>query len=232
MIPLLVWSAALVGTPASWAERWVDQLAPPPAVERAFDGTLQVEFTIRGFRADVDRVEKGTAFLVADGVMVTAAHHFAGRAGELFFLSAGAVVLVDPGAGRALRVDRDADMAVFAVEEIPGAPILRLRAGPPPRRSLVWWKCVRGLLAGEWSAGLYLDTIPPAGSLAGRYSRPLHLINTVIGGLHPGCSGAPVLDASGEVVGLVSGFLDGGSMLNVLVVRSEDLAALALEHAL
>lgn len=217
---------------------WLEMLGPPPPVRAAFGGVVPIEIIIREFRnlgdgagGKVEQRLEGTGFLVAPALMVTATHLFVegpGNKGAMQFLPSrnGATrIETSMGPGQFIHVDRMADLAIYRLDSPAAGATLALRPDPPARQELLWWYCVRGLLSQEWSVGRFLDTIPPAGSLQHRYSHPLHLVNAIVGGVHPGCSGAPVFDAEGRVIGMISGFLDGGSFLSVLVIRAEDILA-------
>lgn len=213
-------------------------LRPPPAVQAAFERVVHIEIWLRppsdvagrGASGAEDET-RGTAWLVGPGQLVTAAHFFSMFGGHFTTQpSLERVQLEMTGAdgrrhpGEPVMWRGAADIAVFRLDSVPdGLSPLPLRATPPRPQELVWWICRGGLLENEWSVGRVLGDVPPAGALSGRYVNPLHLINPILGGVHPGCSGAPILDGKGRVIGAVSGFQSGGNVLNVLAVRARDI---------
>jgi S1-C subfamily serine protease len=75
------------------------------------------------------------------------------------------------------------------------------------------------MLTDEWSVGRYLDTILLPASEGGRR----YIINPILGGIHSGCSGAPVFNALGQVVGIVLSHNNSGSVLTTFTTPLSDL---------
>jgi len=226
---VLVGCAALREQPGR-IPAWIE---PPAAVKTAFKSVVAVRVVIhdpaRPAPEGQSRVRKqaATGFAVA-GAIVTAAHVVGDHApndpdcqvkpcltGEIW--TAGYPPLPE------LIWNRDADVAVYRHTAFrdrgPLRPLVLATRGPSPG-DLVWWVCRGGMLADEWSVGRYLDTVE---SVPGAATRPTLFVNPWLGGIHAGCSGAPVLNAAGHVVGMIVFHNDAGSVLNAFAVRVEEL---------
>lgn len=198
-------------------------LLPSYRVEQNFSGIAEMEIR------DGTTVLHGSAWRISEHIFMTGAHFYnkslltsdvsanIKRAGKIY-------------RGTLVAHNANSDIAFFHVQEETGLPVIRLRAEPPKKNELMWWYCAAGLLTDEWSMGRFLGEVPPREALEGTYANDVYLVNTILGGVHAGCSGAPVLDYEGMAVGMVSGFMTGGSFNNILAIRAEDIRR-ALEFA-
>lgn len=152
---------------------------PAPALDRALPATVAVE-TVQG---------NGTGFVVNDGDVVTAAHVVAGAATVQLRTADGAIVDASVE-----RVDQQADLALLVTAEPLAEEALRLRTRPA--------EIGEDVLA----IGYSLDTTTPSVSRgivsALRAMDATDLVQTDAA-INPGMSGGPLLDASGEVLGVV-----------------------------
>ena len=164
----------------------------------------------------------GTGFLV-EGYLITAAHVILPISGDKRAVSKNGDLYIE---GRRPfikdRLDEASDVAAFPTVGYNLGKALYLQVKPPEKQELVWWICRGGFLANEWSMGRYLDEIPPHKE----YKYPTYFINPIVGGIHSGCSGSPIFNAQGEVIGLVSATNDAGSILNAIVIRAAEIQAL------
>lgn len=110
-------------------------------------------------------------------------------------------------------INEKRDIAIF---ELPkkNFKFLSLAKEEPRKQELLWWICRGGLLENEWSVGRYLDTIKLPDAEGGER----YFINPIIGGIHSGCSGAPLFNILGQVVGIVVSHNNAGSVLSVFAV--------------
>lgn len=192
-------------------------MLPPHRVEQNFAGVIEVEIN-----DNAPRPPRGSMWRIDKHVYVTAAHFYSRSRLDTNSL-AKINIAGKTHTGIILMRNVDADLAYFFIAEETGLPILPLREESPKKNELLWWYCATGLLTDEWSMGRFLGEVPPKEALAGKYANNMYLVNTMLGGVHAGCSGAPVMDYEGQVVGLVNGFMAGGSFENILAVRSEDI---------
>jgi S1-C subfamily serine protease len=170
----------------------------------------------------------GTGFVVANGRLLTNAHVVRGCRRMTARNAAGQVS--NAGIG---PVDGRRDLAILAVPANFGPP-LSFRAEPPLRRGdtvVTYGFPLSGLL----SSGPTLTT-GDISALAGLRDNPLHY--QISAPVQPGNSGGPLLDAHGNVVGVVTSKLNaarvaqmtGGDIpqnINFAVKGSEALAFLA-----
>jgi S1-C subfamily serine protease len=172
----------------------------------------------------------GTGFVVANGRMLTNAHVVNGCKRVTARNAAGQVATAQIG-----PVDTRRDLAILVVPATFGPP-LSFRDSPPLRRGdtvVTYGFPLSGLL----SSGPTLTT-GDISALAGLRDNPLHF--QISAPVQPGNSGGPLLDAHGNVVGVVTSKLNaarvaqmtGGDIpqnINFAVKGSEALAFLT-EH--
>jgi len=172
----------------------------------------------------------GTGFVVANGRLLTNAHVVNGCNRVTARNAAGQVVTAQAG-----PVDTRRDLAILVVPANFGPP-LSFRDSPPLRRGdtvVTYGFPLSGLL----SSGPTLTT-GDISALAGLRDNPLHF--QISAPVQPGNSGGPLLDAHGNVVGVVTSKLNaarvaqmtGGDIpqnINFAVKGSEALAFLT-EH--
>lgn len=169
-----------------------------------------------------DRSGSGFA-LEADGRVVTA-HHVVGGCGRILVTYEG----IKPPApnkrlGRVVRVLAAGDLGLLEVADPPTVPALRLAAQPPARNaSFAGFGYPLGtptagdqLVTFSVGASRLSDVLPPAlaDELRASGSR-IDLQGTVLRfnvALQPGMSGGPIVDAAGEVIGVVAGGLRAGA---------------------
>jgi hypothetical protein len=199
------------------------RMLPPNRVDQNFAGVAEIEISYGMV------VTHGSAWRIGKYIFVTSAH-FYNKSQLPNNISAHIKKNGKVYSGILIARKTDFDIAFFSVREETGLPIMRLREDPPKKNELTWWYCAAGLLTDEWSMGRFLGEVPPREVLEGKYANNVYLVNTILGGVHAGCSGAPVLDYEGAVVGLVNGFMAGGSFNNILAIRAEDIRR-ALEFA-
>lgn len=191
-------------------------MLPPYRVEQNFAGVVEMEIS------DGTAVVHGSAWRIGKHIFVTGAH-FYNKPQLPNNISASIKKNGKIYNGTLIAHQVDSDIAFFFVQEETELPIMRFREEPLKKNELMWWYCATGLLMDEWSMGRFLGEVPPREALEGKYANNIYLVNTILGGVHAGCSGAPVLDYEGAVVGLVNGFMDGGSFNNILAIRAEDI---------
>ncbi len=239
-------AASLLGLLAGWARgeeavRTIPEwLLPPAAVKQTFDrvyAVWPVEWRCTQEQDCGNRIERaseysGTSSVVGGAMLLTAAHVALNN-----YADPGIMKAETRGRQWAVKVYSDvkADIVLFRLhaDDVPDAKrtSLELRLLPPSPQELVWWVCRGGLLEDEWSVGRFLGEVPPARALAEAFSNPVYLINPILGGIAAGCSGAPIVDARGQIAGMVVSFLKGEGVLNVLAVRATDISV-ALRKAL
>lgn len=193
-------------------------MTPTHAVRKIFFGVVEVDLIDGATRIHA------SAWLVRPNILVTAGHFYNKRD-----LSAAAVIEFKDRSGKLWRAVplpiENNDIVFFALDGKPDMPVVSLReeALDENGNELLWWYCASGLLQDEWSMGRFLGQVPPAGALEGRYANSVYLINTIAGGIHAGCSGAPVVDYQGRAIGFADGFMSGGSLSNIFAIRAEDI---------
>ncbi|MBU6415428.1 trypsin-like peptidase domain-containing protein [Patescibacteria group bacterium] len=198
-------------------------MLPPNRVDQNFAGVAEIEIS------DGMNIAHGSAWRIGKHIFATAAH-FYNKPHLPNNISARIKKNGKTYNGTLIAHKADSDLAFFRIQEETELPIMRIREEPLKKNELVWWYCAAGLLTDEWSQGRFLGEVPPREALEGKYANNVYLMNTMLGGVHAGCSGAPVFDYEGAVVGLVNGFMAGGSFNNILAIRPEDIRR-ALEFA-
>ena len=165
----------------------------------------------------------GSGFVLEPGGRIVTAHHVVGGCGRVQVTYEG----VKPPAtskriGRVARVLAAGDLSLVEVADAPPVPALRLAAQPPARNaSFAGFGYPLGVpTAGDQpvtfsvGASRLSDVLPPA--LAEELTRgtridlqrPVLRFNVA---LQPGMSGGPIVDAAGEVIGVVAGGLKAGA---------------------
>ncbi len=205
-------------------------LLPPPAVAAAFRRVFpifpiaQTQTQENGLPVVVISDKPSSGFLVAGPLVVTAAHILALESGQ----RAERVGLHGRRPATQVWFDQKIDLAFLRVDpadrDAATRCVLPIRADPPAPNELVWWLCRGGLLANEWSVARYLGQVAPEHALKGAYRVPVYFFNPILGGLHGGCSGTPVLDGEGRVVGMITSYVSGGMVLNAMAIRGSDIA--------
>lgn len=215
-----------------------DYLMPPPEVRAVFELVVPVrpvlippEGTILKEQEAYVSAESATgAFL--GSYLVTAAHvtlqflpgqHDQAQrqiTGELFLWR----LKVKPL--KSIYINERTDIGIFSLGTHKPGQHLSLASSPPDKQELLWWICRGGLMEDEWSVGRYLDQIELPGAAGG----PRYLINPILGGIHLGCSGAPVFNGAGLVVGIILSHNNAGSVLNGFVATLKELKV-AMEAA-
>lgn len=200
-------------------------MMPPDAVRNNFTGVVEINLL------DGQTRSYGSAWLIRPNIVVTGGHYY-----NKSEISENATVHLKDRNGTIWPLVKipsgNTDIALFRLHSTPNLPVLPLREEKPDENGdeLLWWYCASGLLQDEWSMGRFLGEIPPSGALAGVFQENVYLTNTIAGGIHAGCTGSPVMDYRGRVVGLATAFMPGGSFNNILAIRAEDIRR-ALEFA-
>ncbi len=146
----------------------------------------------------------GTAFYAAPGGLLTVAHV------ETVATAYGAVTADGPGGhvpARVVASDSDHDLALLSAEgaEAGPAPVMTFRASAPAAGEHAWALCAaptRDIVPLTMiGSSTRLSEVQQNG-----YQKPLAGTGIVFRGrMHPGCSGAPVVDAQGLVIGVAVG---------------------------
>ncbi len=205
-------------------------LLPPPAVAAAFRRVfpvfpiVQTQSQSNGVPETVVSDKPSSGFLVAGPLVVTAAHILATDSGQ----RAERIGLAGRRPATQRWIDPKIDLVFLSVDpadlEAATRAVLPVRTEPPAPNEMVWWLCRGGLLRDEWSVARYVGQVKPEHALRGAYRVPVYFFNPILGGLHGGCSGAPVLDGEGRVVGMITSFVSGGMVLNAMAIRASDIA--------
>ncbi len=212
---MVVLLAVFVASPVAAAK-------PPP-----LDATPAPAQTPAPQRSGARPSATGSGFMVANGVVMTNAHVVNGCARMTARNATGATV-----AARVRATDTRRDLATLVVPA-DFAPPLAFRESPPVRRGesvITYGFPLTGLL----SSGPTLTT-GDVSALTGLRDNPLHF--QISAPVQPGNSGGPLLDAQGNVVGVVTSKLNaakvaemtGGDIpqnVNFAVKGSEALAFL------
>ncbi len=160
-------------------------------------------------------VSSGTAFAVAEGLLVTAAHVV--QATET------ATVYVEGRRYKGTVVARSTELDAAVVALPPGVGVVPLPLGDPLR--LDWGEAVwaLGFPGGEpWPTAVGSEVVGVGWSAVGGDGSILSGLVAVRAPFRPGFSGSPLLNGRGEVVGIVSGTLrgDGAGSLGFAVSAS------------
>ena len=166
----------------------------------------------------------GSGFVLDAGGRVVTAHHVVGGCGRILLTYEG---IKAPGPnkrlGRISRVLAAGDLSLLDVADAPAVPALRLAAQPPARgASFAGFGYPLGtptagdqLVTFSVGASRLSDVLPPALADELKASgRRIDLQAAVLRfnvALQPGMSGGPIVDASGDVIGVVAGGLRAGA---------------------
>lgn len=197
-VPLLL-AGALLAAPAA-AHAQPATITPREIAARAQKSLL----VVRSVDADGDTIGSGTGFIVAsDGTFVTNYHVVEGASRlRVEFLDGRSFTNVS-----FVTADARRDLAVL---KLPGSGYSALRLGRDSAAVIGDRVYVMGNplgMAGTFSDGLVSGRRPVEGVSMVQISAPIS----------PGSSGGPVMDESGEVIGVATLMLVGGQNLNLAV---------------
>ncbi len=199
-------------------------LAQSEVVTRLADEVLKVT----GVAASCSRRLEGTAFQYAPDRLMTNAHVLAGVDAPQVELPDGRqldgeVVLFDPAK----------DLAVLAVEGLPGDPLAFAPAAPPGTSAVVLGYPQDGPYRAD--AARVREVVDARGPDIYDRGEVVREVYALRGRVRPGNSGGPVVDASGAVLGVVfaaaADDADTGYALTAAEVAPEAQAGLTAEDA-
>ncbi len=145
-------------------------------------------------------LSSGTAFAIAEGLLITAAHVVGG--------ADTVTVYVEGHRFKGTVVARNADLDVALISA--AVPVVPLPLGDPAH--LTWGESVwaLGFPGGEaWPTALTTRVLGVGWQAVGADGTLLWGLVAVQASFRPGFSGAPLINPSGQVVGVVSGTLRG-----------------------
>lgn len=157
------------------------------------------------------RVKSGTGFFVApDGLLVTSRHVIAGCPGVLVWTDTGRLYKA-----RIIASDARRDLALLSVKRRPGYIASRYRGAPRRGERVV--TVGFGVVATNQKQAVFAR-----GIFIGRHVVPTGYAALIVrAALRPGDSGAPVIDRSGSLIGMVIGRLADHSDLGVVIPATE-----------
>ena len=199
---ILTLLAALVGFAAPLTSQKPTRPAPATAPAPAIDIPLarKAVVTIQALDANGQLMASGTGFFVTEGYVITAAHVLEGAAGCRIEMSDGQQQRCSVAAA-----DTTKDVAMLTV------------SGRPP--STLRWGSSEAMKDGDEVTVIS----NPLGQLPGTVSRGIISASRVVNGtkllqisaaISHGSSGAPVLNARGQVIGIVRSTIEAGQSLN------------------
>ena len=185
-------------------------LQDPQAIARLAASVVRLEV----YDASGDKLGTGSGFAVgAPAVLVTAAHVIENMDYMLAWRDDGTSFRVE----YALDADTDADVAICPLPEDAGLTPLSCAGGTPPRGEDVM------VIGSQFG----LTNLVSKGTVCGLWETEETdwiLFSAPVSG---GCSGGPLLNSAGEVIGVVTGSYEKGQNLNLAapIERATDLAA-------
>jgi len=189
---------------ASGSIGWAQTHSSPVAAEqelaeKVYESVSQAVFVIESVGAD-GSVSMGTAFLAGDGKLITNAHVVGNGKPYLRVEAVRVPCTVD-------RRDDVNDLAALSVSGSVTARPLLVTASAPQVGATVF---VVGTPVG-------LERSLSQGLIAGIRKENDRILLQITAPVSPGSSGGPVVNKSGEVVGVAAGYLRGGQNLNFAV---------------
>ncbi|MDF2491956.1 MAG: colicin production protein [Microbacterium sp.] len=187
--------------------------APVDLDDPALSASAQSVARIAGTAYSCGRSLTGTGFVVAPDRVVTNAHVVAG-------VDAPVVELPGRAAreGRVVYFDATADLAVIAVDDLEGAPLALADNLAPGDAGVVQGYPYGGpFTMGSASVQTVGTVLVPDIQGDGAYPRETYALAATV---RPGNSGGPVLDAQGQVVGVVFARADDGSEVGYAMTTS------------
>lgn len=178
--------------------------APTRTVKQILDRATPCVALVQVFDASGDLVSQGTGFLIAPGFVATN-HHVVEGATEVKVKMTGLARGL-PAVGM-IASDETADLAVLAVPSLPRTSTLLLADDAPEIGDPVF---VIGNPLG-------LEGTVSAGMVSARRTLDDLELFQLTAPISPGSSGSPVLDRSGQVIGIATGSKEGGQNLNFAV---------------
>lgn len=118
---------------------------------------------------------------------------------------------------------------VSFAEEVGTVHVARVRTQTPNRGERVWWRCANmqtRWFSGQFAYDRYVSYFDPLSPFANwTYAFPMHVFIPDGVGPYKGCSGAPVFDEKGFVVGMISSVIRDaiGAEVGIMAARGEDL---------
>lgn len=207
--------ALLLGTAPAWAQ------APSFATRQQVLNTL-VQVTASGCADGVSR--SGSGFALEQPGRIVTAHHVVGGC-KTVQVSYEAIKPPQPRKreARVVRVLAAGDLSLLQIADAPEVPTLRLAAGKPAQdQAFAGFGYALGMpTAGDQpvhfstGASRLADILPPAAADELKKSgSPIAIDREVLRfnvALQPGMSGGPIVNAAGEVIGVVAGGLKAGA---------------------
>lgn len=163
-----------------------------PELQRAAQSVARIS----GTAYSCGRSMTGSGFVAADGLVVTNAHVVAGVDAPIVELPGGVAA-----EGRLVYLDPVDDLAVIAVRGLPTAPLALAAPAEPGTRAAVQGYPLGGPFTSGAAAVLSVGPVP----VPDIYDQSVALreVYALDAEVRPGNSGGPLLDAEGEVIGVV-----------------------------
>ena len=199
-------------TPTAVNERSSDLDSSPSVLDQSLAGLV----TLHSRDTEGERIGLGSGFAISGDYIVTNAHVVAGAASVEVYEPGGDLLGV---ATFATALDIELDLAVLRVPSIARRP-LAIAAAQPRVGDSIWALGAPMGLEGTVSSGIIAAT---------RNIGPNEFLQ-ITAPISTGSSGGPVVDARGQVIGVVTGMLREGQNLN-FAIPSSTLARLALNPA-